>query len=166
MQYNFGKRYQNQSRDHQRDRKNKFEATLQSHIRRVNELNSKLITSFESNKEQTFPEPVQNYLDKLPTLKEGVIAGVFKTEGATSWAPTRAEKLQVSMFLPDYQSMDEWLATVHAWLTYCVARYVYDWLRQHEEGDWLWPSGHSDQVSGVQHVGYHIPQLGIVAAKS
>ena len=34
------------------------------------------------------------------TLKQGAIAGVFKIEGASPWAITRAEKLQVSVFLP------------------------------------------------------------------
>ena len=60
-----------------------------------------------------FQPPAQDYLDKLPTLKEGVIAGVFKTKAPTPWAATRAEKLQVSMFLPNHQPMDEWFATVH-----------------------------------------------------
>ena len=46
-------------------------------------------------------------------------AGVLKTEGATPWAATRAEKLQVSMFLPTRQSMDEWFATVHGLPTVC-----------------------------------------------
>ena len=60
-----------------------------------------------------FQPPVQDYLDKLPILKAGVIAGVYKTKGATFWAAVRAEKLQVSMFLPNHQPMDEWFATVH-----------------------------------------------------
>ena len=58
-----------------------------------------------------FQLPVQNFLAKFPTLKEGVIAGVFKTKGASPWAATRAEKVQVSMFLPKHR-----LPTVH-----CVA---------------------------------------------
>ena len=44
--------------------------------------------------------PVERYLAALPTLKQGVIAGVFKIKGASPWAITRAEKLQVSVFLP------------------------------------------------------------------
>ena len=42
-----------------------------------------------------------------------MIAGVFKIKGATPWAATRAEKLQVSIFLPNHQSMDEWFAAIH-----------------------------------------------------
>ena len=52
--------------------------------------------------------PVENYLAVFPTLKQGVIAGVFKIKGASPWAITRAEKLQVSLFLPNKQSMDDW----------------------------------------------------------
>ena len=39
--------------------------------------------------------PVERYLAALPTLKQGVIAGVFKIKGASPWAITRAEKLHV-----------------------------------------------------------------------
>jgi len=60
-----------------------------------------------------FQPQVQAYLDMLPNLKAGAIVGVFKTKGATAWAAVRAEKLQVSMFLPNDQPMEEWFATVH-----------------------------------------------------
>ena len=60
-----------------------------------------------------FQPQVQAYLDMLPNLKAGVIVGVFKTKGATAWAAVRAEKLQVSMFLPNEQPMEEWFTTVH-----------------------------------------------------
>ena len=58
--------------------------------------------------------PVERYLTALPTLKQGVIAGVFKNKGAAPWAITRAEKLQLSVFLPNDLSMDEWYAGVYA----------------------------------------------------
>ena len=58
--------------------------------------------------------PVERYLATLPTLKQGVIAGVFKIKGASPWAITRAEKLQVSVFLPNELSMDDWYAGVYA----------------------------------------------------
>jgi len=45
--------------------------------------------------------PVERYLAALPTLKQGVITG-------------RAEKLQVSVFLPNDLSLDEWYAGVYA----------------------------------------------------
>ena len=36
--------------------------------------------------------PVERYLAALPTLRHGVIAGVFRNKGAAPWAITRAEK--------------------------------------------------------------------------
>ena len=101
-----------------------------------------------------FQPPVQDYLDKLPTLKAGVIAGVCKTKGATPWTATRAEKLQVSVLLPN-QPMDEWFATVHGLPT-------------------VWPdlsmigSGNMRKVMGhdLQHVGHHFSELGPVTTAS
>ena len=58
--------------------------------------------------------PVERYLAALPTLKQGVIAGVFKIKGASPWAITRAEKLQISAFLPNELSLDDWYAGVYA----------------------------------------------------
>ena len=56
----------------------------------------------------------ERYLAALPTLKQGVIAGVFKNKGAAPWAITRAEKLQLSVFLPNDLSLDDWYAGVYA----------------------------------------------------
>ena len=50
--------------------------------------------------------PVERYLAALPTLKQGVIAGVFKIKGVSPTI-TRAEKLQVSVFLPNELSLDD-----------------------------------------------------------
>ena len=58
--------------------------------------------------------PVERYLAALPTLKQGVIAGVFKIKGASPWAITRPEKLQISVFLPNDLSLDDWYAGVYA----------------------------------------------------
>ena len=54
--------------------------------------------------------PVERYLTALPTLKQGVIAGVFKHKGAAPWAITRAEKLHLSVFLANDLSLDDWYA--------------------------------------------------------
>ena len=56
--------------------------------------------------------PVERYLAALPTLRQGVIAGVFRNKGAAPWAITRAEKLQLSVFLPNDLSLDDWYAGV------------------------------------------------------
>ena len=58
--------------------------------------------------------PVERYLAALPTLRQGVIAGVFRNKGAAPWAITRAEKLQLSVFLPNDLSLDDWYAGVYA----------------------------------------------------
>ena len=54
---------------------------------------------------------VESYLAVFRTLKQGVIAGVFKIKGASPWAITRAKKIQVSLF---QQSMDDWYTAVYA----------------------------------------------------
>ena len=61
-----------------------------------------------------FQLPVERYLAALPTLKQGVISGAFRQKGAAPWAITRAEKLQLSVFLPNDLSLDEWYAGVYA----------------------------------------------------
>jgi len=40
--------------------------------------------------------------------------GVLKIKDASSWAITRAEKIQVFLFLPNEQSMDDWHTAVYA----------------------------------------------------
>ena len=57
---------------------------------------------------------VERYLAALPTLRHGVIAGVFRNKGAAPWGITRAEKLQLSVFLPNDLSLDDWYAEVYA----------------------------------------------------
>ena len=58
--------------------------------------------------------PVERYLAALPTLRHGVIAGVFRNKGAVPCGITRAEKLQLSVFLPNDLSLDDWYAGVYA----------------------------------------------------
>ena len=58
--------------------------------------------------------PVERYLAALPTLRDGVIAGVFRNKGAAPWGITRAEKLQLSVFLPNDLSLDDWYAGAYA----------------------------------------------------
>ena len=60
--------------------------------------------------------PVEQYLAALPTLKQGVIAGVFRQKGAAPWGITNAEKLQLSVFLPNDPnelSTEDWYAGVY-----------------------------------------------------
>ena len=57
--------------------------------------------------------PVEQYLAALPTLKQGVIAGVFRQKGAALWGITNAEKLQLSVFLPNELSLKDWYSGVY-----------------------------------------------------
>ena len=52
--------------------------------------------------------PVEQYLAALPTLKQGAIARVFRQKGAAPWGITNAEKLQLSVFLPNELSLENW----------------------------------------------------------
>jgi len=96
-----------------------------------------------------FQPQVQDYLEMLPNLKAGVIVGVFKTKGATPWAAVRAEKLQVYMFLPNKQPMEEWFADVNGLPA-------------------VWPdlsmigSGYSSPVSGSHMWGTISPNWGLL----
>ena len=58
--------------------------------------------------------PVEQYLAALPTLKQGVIAGVFRQKGAAPWGITNAEKLQLSVFLPNELSLEDWYTGVYS----------------------------------------------------
>ena len=53
--------------------------------------------------------PVEQYLAALPTLKQGVIAGVFRQKGAAPWGITNAEKLQLSVL-----SLEDWYTGVYS----------------------------------------------------
>ena len=56
--------------------------------------------------------PVEPYLAALPTLQQGVI-GVFRQKGAAPWVIPRAEKLQLSVLLPNDLSLEDWYAGVY-----------------------------------------------------
>ena len=72
----------------------------------------------EANANRRMQFKVGNYRDgdlaALPTFRQGVIAGVFRNKGAAPWAITRAEKLQLSVFLPNHLSLHDWYAGVYA----------------------------------------------------
>ena len=52
--------------------------------------------------------------DWVSNIRIGVIAGVFRNKGAAPWGITRAEKLKLSVFLPNDLSLDDWYAGVYA----------------------------------------------------
>ena len=75
--------------------------------------NVKKLTGSDHFSEVWIQLPVEQYLAALPTLKQGVIAGVFRQKGAAPWGITRAEKLQLSVFLPNDLSLEDWYAGVY-----------------------------------------------------
>ena len=60
-----------------------------------------------------FQPPVQDFLDKLPIVKAGVIAGVYKTKGATPWA--------AEFDVPAESSAHGGMVCYCPWLASCVA---------------------------------------------
>eukprot|EP00434_Breviolum_minutum_P009685 symbB.v1.2.008526.t1/scaffold527.1/size293072/24 len=50
---------------------------------------------------------------KVGNYRDGVIAGVFRQKGAAPWGITRAEKLQLSVLLPNDLSLEDWYAGVY-----------------------------------------------------
>ena len=95
--------------------------------------------------------PLESYLAMFPTLKQGVIAGVFKIKGASPWAITRAEKIQVSVFLPNEQSMDNWYAAVYALPTVWPDASMMG--QQSSQGGWVRLSSHAEEVRSTWYVG-------------
>ena len=106
--------------------------------------------------------PVERYLTALPTLRQGVLEGVFKIKGAAPWAITRAEKLQLSVFLPNALSLDEWYAGVYALPTV--------WpdvgSQQFAQSGRLWLSPPTEEVWCPKHVGQYPPTMATIAAAS
>ena len=68
--------------------------------------------------------PVERYLAALPTLRHGVIAGVFRNKGAAPWATTRAEKA-AAFGLPSQWFVIGWLVCRGLRPANCVAWRVY-----------------------------------------
>eukprot|EP00434_Breviolum_minutum_P032935 symbB.v1.2.029136.t1/scaffold3148.1/size62448/5 len=87
--------------------------------------------------------PVEQYLATLPTLKQGV----FRQKVAASWGITRAEKLQLSVFLANNLSLEDWYAGVYGlptvWLEVSdnlrkVAGYDFHHLRKKYDVRTMW----------------------------
>ena len=62
---------------------------------------------------------VENYLAKFPTLKQGVIAGVFKIKGASAWTITRQKRGNILM------------TTHHLVLVTMTSLTLFSWLNRH-----------------------------------
>ena len=71
-----------------------------------------------------------------------VIAGVLKIKDVSSWAITRAEKTQISLFLPNEQSMDWQKCFAHG-VAGCTHN---DGDKEHAQGSWSRLSLHAEEV--------------------
>ena len=63
--------------------------------------------------------PVEDILEQLTTLKEGILRGVFRQKAAAAWFGCRAEKAQVTALLPGQLDVYSWLEKIdnmsHSW---------------------------------------------------
>ena len=67
--------------------------------------------------------PLDDILQQLTTLKEGILRGVFKQKAAGAWFGCRAEKAQITVLLPGGADLSSWLDKVdcmsHSWPKSC-----------------------------------------------
>ena len=47
-----------------------------------------------------FSLPMQNFVDRMPHLRQGLIRGVFQTKASSPWAGNKSQSIQVSLCLP------------------------------------------------------------------
>ena len=63
--------------------------------------------------------PLDDILQQLTTLKEGILRGVFKQKAAGAWFGRRAEKAQIAVLLPGGHDLSSWMDKVdcmsHSW---------------------------------------------------
>ena len=64
--------------------------------------------------------PLDDILQQLTTLKEGILRGVFKQKAAGAWFGCRAEKAQITVLLPGGCGLSSWMDKVdcmsHSWI--------------------------------------------------
>ena len=67
--------------------------------------------------------PLDDTLQQLTTLKEGILRGVFRQKAAGAWFGCRAEKAQITVLLPGGADLSSWLDKVdcmsHSWPKSC-----------------------------------------------
>lgn len=58
--------------------------------------------------------PVDSFRLQLKNVRQGFVAGVFQAKVASPWAEVTAPRLQVSLFLPNEQDLDQWYDAVYS----------------------------------------------------
>ena len=59
-----------------------------------------------------FSLPMQNFVDRMPHLRQGLIRGVFQTKASSPWAGNKSQSIQVSLCLPNKRDLDTWYEAV------------------------------------------------------
>ena len=59
-----------------------------------------------------FSLPMQNFVDRMPHLRQGLIRGVFQTKASSPWAGNKPQRIQVSLCLPNKKDFDTWYEAV------------------------------------------------------
>ena len=97
---------------------------------------------------------VEPYLAALPTLQQGVIAGVFRQKGAAPWGITR---VQLSVLLPNDLSLEDWYAGVYGLPTVWPEASMLG--AESTQSCWLWFSSPEEEVWCQNHVGGSWPTM-------
>ena len=87
--------------------------------------------------------PVDDILQQLTTLKEGILRGVFKQKAARAWFGCCADKAQITVLLPGSCSLSLWMDKVD-----CMA---YSWPESFNIGKM--------QMGSVQAKTFHLHRL-------
>ena len=89
--------------------------------------------------------PVEQYLAALPTLKQGVIAGVFRQKGAGPLGDYQRGEV-ATLSLPCQWTVFGGLVCRGLWLTNCLAGSLHDGGWSSSQGCWLWLSRLEEKV--------------------
>ena len=70
------------------------------------------LESLDSIRVDGFSLPMQNFVDRMPHLRQGLIRGVFQTKASSPWAGNKSQSIQVSLCLPNKRDFDTWYEAV------------------------------------------------------
>ena len=78
------------------------------HFRKREYLKSPIHLLTASIRVDWYSLPMQNFLDRLPKLRLGLIKGIFQPKASSPWAGTKSERIQVPLCLPNERDLDTW----------------------------------------------------------
>ena len=106
--------------------------------------------------------PVEQYLAALPTLKQGVIAGVFRQKRRCPLEDYQRGEV-ATLSLSSQWTVFRGLVCRGLWLTNCLAGGLYDGGWSSTQGCWLWLSWPEEEVWCQNHVGRSWPTMATLA---